>query len=202
MASANPKDAIDSYITDMLALERHIQKALDGQIQDLKDYPTVTGELEKIQQTVEFHISTLEGVANARNAQGAGSAIKKVGSALLGFGAAAVDLVRNEGMPKNLRDDYSAFSLATIGYVMLHTTAISLGDQEVSSLAQRHLNDYTKVVSRLNAIVPPAVIQFLKEEGLPASEQHLSEINRNIENAWSQSAAATTGAAQTTSSRL
>ena len=57
----------------------------------------------------------------------AADAIKRAGSALLGLGAAAVDLVRNEGLPKNLRDDYTAFSLATIGYVMLYTTASALG---------------------------------------------------------------------------
>lgn len=44
--------------------------------------------------------------------------LKRAGSAVLGLRAAAVDVVRTEGLPKNLRDDYTAFSHATIGYVM------------------------------------------------------------------------------------
>ena len=34
-------EAINSYITDMLALEDHIEKAVRGQLEDLKDYPDV-----------------------------------------------------------------------------------------------------------------------------------------------------------------
>jgi hypothetical protein len=38
-----------------------------------------------------------------------------------------------------MRDDYTAFSLATIGYVMLHTTALSLDDGESPSGRQHFL---------------------------------------------------------------
>ena len=38
-------EAINSYITDMLALEDHIEKAIKGQLTDLKDYPDVIAAL-------------------------------------------------------------------------------------------------------------------------------------------------------------
>ena len=41
-------EAINSYITDMLALEDHIEKAIKGQLTDLKEYPEVVGELRQI----------------------------------------------------------------------------------------------------------------------------------------------------------
>jgi hypothetical protein len=103
---------------------------------------------------------------------------------LLGLGAAAIDLVRNEGLPKNLRDDYTAFSLATIGYVMLHTTATALEDQEVGDLARQHFADYAQAVTLLHNVVPGAVIRFLKEEGLLVREDVLPEISRTIEEIW------------------
>ena len=177
-------EAINSYITDMLSLEEHIEKALRGQLEDLKDYPDVIGDLKQIHRKVEHHISDLRELSQRRNARTPSDALKRVGSALLGFGAAAVDLVRNEGLPKNLRDDYTAFSLATVGYVMLKTTALALDDREVGDLAQQHFSDYAESVTLLHNVVPGAVIRFLREEGLPVREDVLPEISRTIEKVW------------------
>jgi ferritin-like metal-binding protein YciE len=196
MTDKDPQSAINSYITDMLALEQHISKALEGQVTDLKQYVELTGELKGMLGTIGGHISTLEMLAKSRGGQGGGGAIKKIGSALLGFGAAAVDMVRNEGMPKNLRDDYTACSLAAIGYTMLHTTALALGDAEVGDISQRHLSDYSKMVMRLNNIVPSATMRFLQEEGLPVQQGTLEEISRNIENVWRESARSTPEASE------
>jgi hypothetical protein len=95
-----------------------------------------------------------------------------------------VDLVRKEGLPKNLRDDYTAFSLATIGYVMLHTTALALEEQEVADLARQHFADYAQTVTLLHNVVPGAVLRFLREDGLPVREDVLPQISRTIEEIW------------------
>jgi ferritin-like metal-binding protein YciE len=177
-------EAINSYITDMLALEDHIEKALRGQLEDLEDYPEVMRELKQIHQKVQHHISDLRNLSERRAAGGPADIIKRAGSAVLGLGAAAIDLVRREGLPKNLRDDYTAFSLATIGYVMLHTTGLGLDDREVAELARQHFADYAEAVTRLHNIIPAAVIRFLKEDGLPVREDVLPEISRAIEAVW------------------
>lgn len=177
-------EAINSYITDMLSLEEHIEKAVRGQLEDLKDYSEVIRDLKQIHRNVEHHISDLRGLSERRQARGAAEAIKRAGSAVLGLGAAAIDLVRNEGLPKNLRDDYTAFSLATIGYVMLHTTALALDDQEVADLARQHFAEYAQAVALLHNVVPGAVIRFLKEEGLLVREDVLPEISRTVEEIW------------------
>jgi ferritin-like metal-binding protein YciE len=182
---AGDKDeAINSYITDMLSLEEHIDKAIRAQLEDLKDYPDVTRDLKQILRKVEQHTSDLRELGERRKARGPSDLIKRAGSALLGLGAAAVDLVRTEALPKNLRDDYTAFSLATIGYVMLHTTALALEDQEVADLARQHFADYAQVVTLLHNVIPGAVLRFLREEGLPVRETVLPEISRTIEEVW------------------
>ena len=177
-------EAINSYITDMLSLEEHIEKALRGQLEDLKNYPDVIGDLKQIHRKVEHHVSDLRELSQRRNARAPADALKRVGSALLGFGAAAVDLVRNEGLPKNLRDDYTAFSLATVGYIMLKTTALALDDREVGDLAHQHFSDYAESVTLLHNVIPGAVIRSLREEGLPVREDVLPEISRTIEQVW------------------
>jgi hypothetical protein len=184
IVARDKNEAINSYITDMLSLEEHIEKALRGQLEDLQDYPDVIGDLKQIHRKVEHHVSDLRELSQRRNARTPADALKRVGSALLGFGAAAVDLVRNEGLPKNLRDDYTAFSLATVGYVMLKTTALALDDREVGDLAHQHFSDYAEAVTLLHNVVPGAVIRFLREEGLPVREDVLPEISRTIEQVW------------------
>jgi len=182
---ARDKDeAINSYITDMLSLEEHIQKAVKGQLEDLADYPEVTRDLRQVLRKVDQHISDLQELSTRRSAKGPTDAIKRAGSILLGLGAAAVDLVRKEGLAKNLRDDYTAFSLATVGYVMLHTTALSLAEQEVADLARQHFSDYAHAVTLLHNVIPGAVVRFLREDGLPVREDVLPQISRTIEEVW------------------
>ncbi len=195
------KEAIDSYITDMLSLEEHIEKAIRGQLQDLKDYPDVVAELRQVHRTVEHHISDLKGLKDRTDAGGVAEAVKRAGSALAGAGAAAIDLLRTEGLPKNLRDDYTAFNLATIGYVMLYTTALSLGDPEVASLARQGFTDYANVVTRLHNVIPAAVIRYLQQEGLPASDTVLPEISRTINQVWERTPDVSPAPGQTASAR-
>ncbi len=177
-------EAINSYISDMLALEDHIEKAIRGQLEDLKDYPDVISELRQIHRKVEHHISDLRGLSEGRQAGGVKETVKRAGSAVLGAAAGVIDLVRTEGLPKNLRDDYTALSLASVSYTMLHTTGLSLGDQEVAELARQGFADYAESLTRLQAIIPAAVVAFFKQEGLPAREDVLPEVRRTIEEVW------------------
>lgn len=188
MTSKNINDVIQSYVTDMLALEKHISKALQAQIEDLEDYPDIVRHLRTVNATTESHARALENLTVDLGGEGPSGTIKKLGSVLAGLAAGAIDLVRNESLPKNLRDDYTAVSLATVGYVMLYTTSISLGNRQVADLAQRHLVDYTEVVITLHNIIPAAVIEFLQEEGLPAREDVLPQISETLQNAWQQNA--------------
>jgi hypothetical protein len=199
---ARDKDeAINSYITDMLSLEEHIEKAVRAQLEDLEDYPDVTRDLKQILRKVEQHTSDLRELSERRKARGPSDLIKRAGSAFLGLGAAAVDLVRTEALPKNLRDDYTALSLATIGYVMLHTTALALEEQEVAALARQHFADYAQAVTLLHNVIPDAVVRFLREEGLPVRETVLPEISRTIEEIWRSQSEQARRAAETSGAR-
>jgi ferritin-like metal-binding protein YciE len=179
-------EAINSYITDMLALEDHIEKAVKGQLTDLKEYPEVVLALRDIHTKVEHHISDLRMLSDRRNAGGVVESVKRAGSALAGAAAGVIDLIRTEGLPKNLRDDYTAFSLANIGYVMLHTTALAFEDQEVADLAHQLLRDYTDAVIRLNNLIPAAVVRFLEQQGLPVRADIVPEVSENVAQAWKQ----------------
>ena len=185
-------EAINSYISDMLALEDHIDKAIRAQLEDLKAYPEVVAELRQIHRKVEHHISDLRGLSERRSAGGMKEAVKRAGSAVLGAAAGVIDLVRTEGLPKNLRDDYTALSLASVSYAMLHTTGLSFDDMEVAELAQQGFRDYAEAVVRLQMIIPAAVVGYFAQEGLPARQDVVPQILRTIEEVWqTQSSGAT-----------
>jgi ferritin-like metal-binding protein YciE len=188
--------AINSYITDMISLEDHIEKALKGQVNDLKEYPDFGNEVRGVLRLTEHHISDLRGLADRRKAGGITETVKRAGAAVAGVAAGVIDLVRTEGLPKNLRDDYTALSLATISYAMLYTTATALGEPEVADLAQQHLRDYAGVVNRLNTLVPASVVRYLSLEGLTVQESVVPEVGRVLKAAWEGEAAESTRAGQ------
>ena len=180
-------EAIDSYLTDMLALEQHIERALEAQIKDFEqEYPEVVTQLRLIQATCEQHIGTLKEAADRRDGAGGSlaEAVKRAGAIVAGLGAAAVDLFRTEKLPKNLRDDFTALCLASVGYVMLATTARALNDSETAELAERHLKAYAEAIMTLHNLIPGAVVRFLQEEGLPARSDVVPGVVRTLEELW------------------
>ncbi|MEP7346608.1 MAG: hypothetical protein ABI877_15160 [Gemmatimonadaceae bacterium] len=170
----------------MLALEEHLEKALAGQIEDLDENPDIVKELRTIHGTCRQHIPILKALAEAREEGGQGIAetVKRAASSVLGVGAAAVDFLRTEKLPKNLRDDYTAVSLASIGYVMLYTTALALNDEDVAQVAYRHLENHAKSTMSLHNIIPVAVVRFLVQEGHAVQDAVLPEVARSIQAVW------------------
>jgi ferritin-like metal-binding protein YciE len=181
-------DTINSYITDMLALEDHIDIVLRAQIAAFRDeYPMFTTQLETIRGNVRRHIQALKGLSDDRDAGAGGTmaeAVKRAGSIVAGLGAAAIDLIRNEHLPKALRDDYTALNLAAIGYVMLLTAARALDDPRVADLAEQHLKDHAEAVMTLHRIIPVAVVTFLQQDALPAHADVLPAVGRTLDEVW------------------
>lgn len=179
-------ETIDSYITDMLALEKHIQTAVSGQIGDLDEHSEFKGPLIRIQTTCETHVHALEALTARReqNLGGMSKVVKKAVSSVLGLGAAAIDFIRTEKLPKDLRDDYTAISLSYIGYLMLHTTALTLHDAEVADLARNSLGEYAETMMALQRIIPAATVAFLASEGLDVDASVLPTIEETVSNSW------------------
>lgn len=178
---ATAAERLNSYITDMHALEVHIEKALSAQIRDLdQDEPEVATALTSAHATIVQHAERLDRLVASRDIDMGGmmaGGVKKIVSAVAGFGAAAVDLVRSEDLPKDLRDDFAAFSLATVGYAMLHASAVVLADDaEVADLALAHRHDYVRMTTSLGALAPASVLRFLEKEGFAVSASHLDQV--------------------------
>jgi ferritin-like metal-binding protein YciE len=177
------EETIADYVGDMVALESHIEEALDRQLTEVQDDPEASAAVRGFHDTVKQHRDTLIALQEDIGST-PGNPIKAAGAALLGKAAGVIDLVRTEGISKSLRDDYAAFSLAAISYSMLHTTALGLGNQQVASLAERHLTDYAQAIERINEIMPGVVERELVKDGHQTKPGAVAATRQVVPNAW------------------
>lgn len=164
--AGDERHAIQTYVSDALALERHIAQPLQRQL-DMDDsarFGTAAELIATMKSLTETHIAALETHLKALGGDGA-SPVKSAWSQLLGAGAAIVDSARKTKVSKNLRDDYTALALSTAGYTMLTATALGLGDGATAKLAKKHLDDYAHVVIEISRALPGVVLAELAIDG-------------------------------------
>ncbi len=181
------EQTIADYIGDMVALEAHIEEALDRQLKEVADDPAALTAVKEFHDTVKRHRDTLIALQEETGST-IGNPVKKAGAALLGKAAGIIDMVRSEGIAKSLRDDYAAFSLAAISYSMLYTTALGLGNQRVATLVQGHLKDYADAIERINEIMPGVVNRELEKDGHQTAPGAVAATNEMVSRAWHSAA--------------
>jgi hypothetical protein len=155
---------IADWIGDLVALEGHVEEALDHQLK----IEAPTTEIGAAIQ--EFHDSVRDSKQRAvayqeQYGSTAGNPVIKTGSELLGKAAGLIDRMRHDTAAKALRDDYTAFNHVAIAYTMLHTTAMALRDTATESFAEQGLRTYAGLVQKINHIMPAVVVEELKANG-------------------------------------
>ena len=159
-------EIVSQYVSDMHVLESHILQALErqaGQTQDKQ--PDVSRAIRQYAETTKRHVQRLEQHLQTLGSQDSLIDKAKQGvSNLFGLGAAAIDAVRTHPVSKDLRDDYTAGSLAVISYVQLRTTALACDDQMTARLAEEHLNDQIQMLQWIARTIPEATFRDLEGE--------------------------------------
>jgi ferritin-like metal-binding protein YciE len=180
-------NTVQQYVGDMVALESHIEEALDRQLDEVKDHPEASAAVHRFHTMVRSQRDT----ARAHLQTIGGSESHPVKSAVAGlFGAAAgvIDSLRTKPVSKCLRDDYTAFNLAAIGYAMLHTTAHLLGQQATADLAERHLRGYAGAVQEINQLIANVVAWELRKEGHAMDDRMVGHATETLNRVWRETA--------------
>ncbi len=179
------QDTLQQYVSDMLAVERHILPAIESQSKEdrfAKD-PEVQRLVNRIEATVRSHINGLEQHLDTLGGDAA-SPIKSAATAILGAAATLIEKVRTDPVSKNLRDDYTVLNLAAVGYSMLHTTGQALMDEQTADLAANHLMDYTPLIAEINEVIPQVVVSELPDETEMLDPDAVKRANKRIQEAW------------------
>jgi len=158
-------EVVSQYLSDMHVLESHILQPLKRQVNQTQDQPDINRALQGYVTSTERHIARLEARLQALGSQdGLADRAKQGVSALFGLAAGAIDMVRTHPFAKNLRDDYTAGSLAVISYVMLRTTALACDDKESAQLAETHMDETVEMLQWIAHTIPPQVVRDLERE--------------------------------------
>jgi|GEM_PF-1435980 len=183
--TSKTNELLTTYLSDVHALVSHGLQAIDRQVENLKnvshqDAKTAVKDFQSILKTqkseLESRIKQLGGSPT--------QPIKDAVAAAAGIAAGLINAVRTSEAAKSIRDDHTFFSHLGVAWLMLHTTASSLGDGETKSLADRGYSDTTKVIMEINRILPKIVVEELREN----KELHPADTNEEtrqmVHNAW------------------
>jgi manganese/iron transport system permease protein len=175
---------IADYVGDMVALESHIEEALDRQKKMASEFGPAGSAVRQFHDMVKRHRDELRAYQDQIGST-AGNPIKEAGSAVLGKAAGMIDKIRTEGVSKDLRDDYTAFNHAAISYAMLNVTALALGDKRTADIASRNLTDYAGAVQEINQIIGQVVVWELGKDHHKIVDQQAASESRNlVDRAW------------------
>src|SRR6266508_213624 len=180
-------DEIQQYVGDMVALEAHIEQAIDGQVKHSIEHAGAAAAIGRFHDMVKLQRDALR--QHLASLGGSGSRpLKEAVAALFGAAAGAIDNVRTKAVTKMLRDDYTAFNHAATGYSMLHVTAHALGDMETMAVADRQLRGYARAVQEINQLLPEVVVWELERDGFAANREAVEHCTEAINRAWRETA--------------
>jgi ferritin-like metal-binding protein YciE len=159
------RETITKYFGDMHALESHGLQAISSQAEQIKDagHPDALGAVQEFKRTRNGHLAALE--QRLRMLGGSPtSPVKGAVSATTEVAASLYNAVRNEEASKSIRDYYTFLSHTAIAYLMLHTTAASLGDHDTATLAERGYRDAARMVMEIDRLMLGLVLEELGQD--------------------------------------
>ena len=183
------REALRPYLADMSAVEKHILEAVERQRDDddIKQFPEALQLVGRIESTLKSHLQTLDRQLEGYSGGGAAGAVKQAVTGVLGAIAGVYDKVRKDTASRALRDDYTALSLASVSYGMLHTTALGLSQGTVAELAKNNLEEINSLIMDLGLSLPRVVLKELSFEGYSIDTGAADLAVKNLEETWRHS---------------
>lgn len=165
-------EIVAQYVSDMLALEKHVLEAVEKQLPQAEAHPNIQTKLQEYVDLTTLHTERLSRrLAELGSQDTVGDRAKEGVANLFGQAAGAIDRLRTHPLSKNLRDDYTTGTHAVIGYVMLRTTALGCGDEQTATLAQTHTRELLDMLTWVARAIPGLVIHELEEaRGTPMEQ--------------------------------
>ena len=184
-------ETLTTYVSDVHALVVHGLTAIGHQVEQLKNVSHKDAEptVMKFKSLLEGQRSALE--ARVKELGGSTtSPVKEAVSAVAGAAAGVIDKVRSAGTVKSIRDDYTFFGMLNVSWLMLHTTATSLGDTTTAALAERGYTESAGALMHIDRMLPKLVVEELREDKELAPTDTSVQCQEMVKKAWNREAAA------------
>jgi ferritin-like metal-binding protein YciE len=178
------------YASDLLELERHIIDMLKEQTdqEEVRRYPEIQQLITRIQNTVGRHFNELEQGLEYIGGEKS-SLLKQAMGRMAGTAMGMAAKVEGaEKCSKVLRNNYAALDAASLGALMLYTTAAAFDNQRITDISERHLNELTSLAAEAREIIPDLVVREFADEGYSVKSGVSEEARRKIQH-WTRSSA-------------
>jgi hypothetical protein len=187
----NARKYAAKYVEDLHSLVTHGLQPISHQVDEARkrNHGDAAQLIAELQRTLQAHERAL-----AERLQTLGTSpttgVQDAAAAVAGVVAGIYNQVRTEAVSKSLRDDYTFMSHCSVSWLMLMTTARSLGDHDTEELAERGYRDSARLVMRIDRVMPGLVFEELQQDGFAAQDvadwaQHI------VSDAWTREQVAT-----------
>ena len=180
---------LNTYVTDMNAVETHIHAAVERQLEsdDTRKYPDAVQALTRLKTVLEQHTEALGAHIDQVEGGGFKETVKEALGSALGVAAGLYDQIRTDTVSRMIRDSYTATSLAAISYHMLYTTALGLKEERLATLALNNLKGLTPILVDLSKVVCTVVASELDDEDKIYTASVGTQAVTDTQTAWSGS---------------
>jgi hypothetical protein len=187
MGTDKKNEILTTYVSDVHALVVHGLQVIHRQVENLKnvshqDAKTAVAAFEGILNTqkrdLESRIQALGGSTT--------KPVKDAVSAVVGVAAGVVNAVRPSETAKSIRDDHTFFSHLGVSWLMLHTTAMSLGDSTTAAIAERGYADTARMIMHADRILPKIVVEELREDRALQPSDVEQQTRTMLKSAWNR----------------
>ena len=177
---------VAKYVEDLHSLVTHGLQPISHQLGEARsgEHAEAAQLVAELQRTLQEHERVL---AERLHALGTSptTGVQDAAAAVAGVVAGIYNHVRTEAVSKSLRDDYTFLSHCSISWLMLMTTARSLGDHETEELAEQGYRDSARLVMRVDRVMPSLVKEELQQDGF-AAQDVTDWAQRIVSDAWTR----------------
>ena len=165
MASQQLRDQLVKHIDEALAMEKNVERMLDGMIETTED-EEIKSDLREHKLETERHADRLEGRLRAYDETP--STVREAGGVMGALMKSVVDMVRQEKAGRNARDGYATEHLEIASYQLLERIAQQAGDEETAEVARENRKDEERMAKKIESSWDKFAALALKEEGVTA----------------------------------
>jgi len=167
-----------------IAPTEHMLRAIELDMHGPAAEPDGMGALlERMRARLQRNVSELRGLLDALEGSLEGRVEDEL-AAETGFVTGLYARFRGERPSRLLTAHHVALGISAVSYVILHATALALGEDAVADLASRHLKTNRELVVDINRVLAEVVIQEIDGDGHGVDPDAAPATARAFEEAW------------------
>ena len=163
---------VAKYVEDLHALVTHGLRPISRQVDEAhaRDHTEAAALIADLQRTLTQHERLLSDHLRSLGSSPSTptTGVQDAAAAIAGMVAGLYNQMRSEAVSKSVRDDYTFMSHCAVSWLMLMSTARSLGEHETEELAEQGYRDCSRLVMEIDRVMPGLVVQELQQDGFSA----------------------------------